>query len=82
MSQSKFKQKEISQILLNRISKYFDNQKRVFKGVAFCAPPQDFIPPKSPGLIGLKGKGLLDYTTLLSPNDYEKNDKIILKYFC
>ena len=66
----------------NRISKHFDNQKRVFKGVAFCAPPQDFIPPKSPGLIGLKGKGLLDYTTLLSPNDYEKNDKIILKYFC
>ena len=29
----------------------------------------------------LKGKGLLDYTNLFSPNDYEKNDKIILKYF-
>ena len=27
----------------------------------------------------LKGKGLLDYTNLFSPNDYEKNDKIILK---
>ena len=26
----------------------------------------------------LKGKGLLDYTKLFSPNDYEK---IILKYF-
>ena len=25
----------------------------------------------------LKGKSLLDYTNLLSPNDYEKNDKII-----
>ena len=29
----------------------------------------------------LKGKGLLDYTNLSSPNDYEKNDKITLKYF-
>ena len=29
----------------------------------------------------LKGKSLLDYTNLFSPNDYEKRDKIILKYF-
>ena len=29
----------------------------------------------------LKGKGLLFYTNLFSPNDYEKNDKIILKCF-
>ena len=29
----------------------------------------------------LKGKSLLDYTNLLFTNDYEKNDKIILKYF-
>ena len=29
----------------------------------------------------LKGKSLLEYTNLFSPNDYEKNDKIILKYF-
>ena len=29
----------------------------------------------------LKGKSLLEYTTFFSPNDYEKNDKIILKYF-
>ena len=29
----------------------------------------------------LKDKNLLDYTNLFSPNDYEKNDKIILKYF-
>ena len=28
-----------------------------------------------------KGTSLLDYTNLFSPNDYEKNDKIILKYF-
>ena len=29
----------------------------------------------------LKGKSLLDYANLFSPDDYEKNDKIILKYF-
>ena len=29
----------------------------------------------------LKGKSLLDYTNLFSPNDYEKKNKIILKYF-
>ena len=29
----------------------------------------------------LKGKSLLEYTNLFSPNDNEKNDKIILKYF-
>ena len=28
----------------------------------------------------LKGKSLLDYTNLFSPNDYEKNDKMKLKY--
>ena len=29
----------------------------------------------------LKGQSLLVYTNLFSPNEYEKNDKIILKYF-
>ena len=29
----------------------------------------------------LKGKSLLEYTNLFSPNDYEKNHKIILKHF-
>ena len=29
----------------------------------------------------IKGKNLLDYTNLFSTNDYEKNGKIILKYF-
>ena len=38
----------------------------------FCIGFIDFI---------LKGKSFLDYTNLFSPNDYEKNDKIILKYF-
>ena len=29
----------------------------------------------------LKGKNLLEYTNLFSPNEYEKNDRIILKCF-
>ena len=29
----------------------------------------------------LKGKTLLDYTNSFSPNDYEKNNKIIVKHF-
>ena len=29
----------------------------------------------------LKSKDLLEYTNLFSPNEYKKNDKIILKYF-
>ena len=29
----------------------------------------------------LKAKSLLDYKNLFSSNDYEKNDKIMLKYF-
>ena len=29
----------------------------------------------------LKGKSLLDYTNSFSPNEYEKSNKIILKYF-
>ena len=35
------------------------------------------------GFIGfmLKGKTFLYYRNLFSPNDYEKNDKVILKYF-
>ena len=29
----------------------------------------------------LAGKALLDFTNLFCPNDYEKNHKIIYKYF-
>ena len=29
----------------------------------------------------VQGKSLLDYTNLFSPNKYEKNDKVMLKYF-
>ena len=38
----------------------------------FCIGFIDFI---------LKGKILLDYKNLFSPNDYQKNVKITLKYF-
>ena len=38
----------------------------------FCIGSIDFM---------LNGKSLLDYPNLFFPNDYEKNDKIILKYF-
>ena len=38
----------------------------------FCIEFIDFM---------LKGKSMLDYTNLFSPNDNKKNDKIILKYF-
>ena len=29
----------------------------------------------------LEGKSLLEYTNLFSPNDYEKNDKVIKRFF-
>ena len=38
----------------------------------FCIGIIDFM---------LEGKRLLEYTNLFPPNDYEKNDKIILKHF-
>ena len=38
----------------------------------FCIGFIDFI---------LKGKSLHDYSNLTSPNDYEKNDKILIRYF-
>ena len=38
----------------------------------FCVEFIDFM---------LRSKSLLEYTNLFSPNEYKKNDKIILKYF-
>ena len=38
----------------------------------FCIGFSDFL---------IKGRSFLDNTDLFSPNKYEKNDKIILKYF-
>ena len=37
----------------------------------FCIEFIDFM---------LKGKSLLEYTNLFSPNEHKKNDKITLKY--
>ena len=39
----------------------------------FCIGFIDFV---------LKGKSLSEYPNMFSPNDYEKNHKKILKYFC
>ena len=41
----------------------------------------EHIPNEIKKFLMLKGKSLLDYTNLFYPNDYEKNDKMILKYF-
>ena len=38
----------------------------------FCIGFIDFV---------IKDKSLLEYIKLFSPNDYEKNDSVILKYF-
>ena len=38
----------------------------------FCIGLTDFM---------LKGQSLLDYTNFFSPKKFEKNDKIMLKYF-
>ena len=40
--------------------------------VYFCIGFIDFM---------IKGKSLIDYTNLFSRNNYENNDKVILKYF-
>ena len=40
--------------------------------VYFCIGFIDYI---------LKGKSLLDYTNMFSTSQFEKNDKMILKYF-
>ena len=41
-------------------------------GRYFCIGFIDFM---------FKGKSLTDYTNLYSPNDFQKNDDTILKYF-
>ena len=48
--------------------KVYDLTKCGYFGIGFI----DFM---------LKSKNLLENTKLLSPNEYEMNDKIILKYF-
>ena len=66
--------KEFKKIILNK--NVTTNIHRIQASVSmcwyFCIGFIDFI---------LKGKSLLDYTNLFSGNKYEKNDKIIVKYF-
>ena len=65
-------------VLISQLEKYHSMiQKRRLKNVFFYIQKLlhwiiDFM---------LKGKSLLDYTNFFSPNDYEKNDKVKLKYF-
>ena len=67
----------------NRIKKFIGNKNtrtklyriQAYNSIIpgyFCIGFTDFI---------LKGKSLLEYTNLFSPNDCENNDKIIPKYF-
>ena len=63
--------------ILKIIKKFIENKNIVtnfyrIQAYYFCIGFIDFM---------LKGKSLLDYTNLFSPNDYGKNDKIIPKYF-
>ena len=62
MSQTFLTKSKYTKYYSNQISKHFDNQKRVFKGVVFCTRPRDFIPLKRPVVIGLifisNGQGL------------------------
>ena len=71
----------ISEHIPKEISKFIGNKNiatniyriQVYDSIIcgyFCIGFIDFM---------LKGKSLLDYTNLFSPNEYNKNDKIILK---
>ena len=65
--------KEISKFIGNKNSTTNIYRIQVYDSIIcgyFCIGFIDFM---------LKGKSLLDYTNLFSPNEYNKNDKIILK---
>ena len=67
--------KEIIKLIANKNITTNVHRIQVYDSIMsgyFCIEFIDFM---------LKGKSLLDYTNLFSPNDYEKNDTIILKYF-
>ena len=68
-------QKKVKKFIGNKIIIINIYRMEVFGSIMcgyYCIGFIDFI---------LKCKSLLDYMNLLSPNIYEKNDKIILKYF-
>ena len=66
--------KEIKKFIGNKIIKTSIFRIKVYDSIMcgyFCIGFIDFM---------LKRKSLLEYTNLFSPNDYEANDKMILKY--
>ena len=67
--------KEFRKFIENKNDKANIYRKEAYDPIVcgyFCIGFIDFM---------LKGRGLLKYTNLLSPNEYKKNDKMILKYF-
>ena len=67
--------KEIKKLIGNKnitVNYYIIQAYNSITCVYFCIMFIDFM---------LKGRSLLEYTKLSSPNEYEKNDKIILRYF-
>ena len=67
--------KEIKKIIGNKNILTYIYRIQTYDSIVygyFCSGFIDFM---------LKSKSLLDYTKLCSPNEYEKNNKILLKYF-
>ena len=66
--------KQIQKFIKNKniITNIYRIQAYVSMCGYFCIRFTDFM---------FKGKNFLDYTNLFSPNDYEKNDKIIQNIF-
>ena len=67
--------KEIKTFIGNRNIETNNFRVEAFDSVLggyFCIGFTDFM---------LKDKSLFQYTNLFSSNDYEKNDKLVLKYF-
>ena len=67
--------KEIKNFIRNKNRKINIYKMQAYDSIIcgyFCIGFIDFM---------LKDKILLDYTNLLSPIDYQKNDKTVLKYF-
>ena len=67
--------KEIIKLIGNKIILTNINRIQPYDSIMcgyFCIGFIDFM---------LKGKRLLEYPSLFSPNEYKNNDKIMLKYF-
>ena len=67
--------KEIRKVIGNKTVKTNIYRIRAYDSIAygyFCIGLIDFM---------LKGKSLLEYTNLFSPDECEQNDEIVLKYF-